>query len=370
MNTRNIRFSALAIATACLFAALWFDNRDGVQARASDQQIYQVAIPLGLIEPDIPSDNPLTAEKIELGKKLFFDVRLSLKGKMSCATCHNPNHGFAEPRAVSVSANGDKQRRNAPTILNAGYLPLVMWDGRFRTLEQQSLEPFSIWGDMSKDMGEVMEVIAADPDYQRMFLNVSDTGPTVAVMAKALAAYQRSLVSGGTRFDQYLYGERKDALTDLEKLGYEIFVGRASCINCHDIFHKSVNPLGGAVATFTDSRFHNLGVGYSNGVMKDTGRFEVTRDPANWGAFKTPTLRNVALTSPYMHDGSLATLEDVVDFYNQGGIPNPNISPGLRALHLTPMQKQGLVAFLRALTDPELERQMNSSQKAQAATSK
>lgn len=367
MSTRDRRFSALAITIACLFAASWFENRYGAQVRASDKQTYQVAIPLGLIEPDIPSDNPLTVEKIELGKKLFFDTRLSLKGTTSCATCHNPNHGFAESRPVSVSANGDKQRRNAPTVLNAGYLPLVMWDGRFRTLEQQSIEPFTTWGDMSIDIGDVMELISADSDYLRMFRIVYDTGPTVDAMGKAIAAYQRSLVSGDTRFDQFLYGERKDALTDLEKLGYEIFVGRASCINCHDIFHKSVNPLGGAIATFTDSRFHNLGVGYSNGVMKDTGRFEVTRDPLNWGAFKTPTLRNVALTPPYMHDGSLATLEDVVDFYNQGGIPNPNISPGLRTLHLTQMQKQGLVAFLRALTDPEIERQAASTQKAQAA---
>jgi cytochrome c peroxidase len=370
MNTRSARLSAITIVIAALFTAICFKGGHGAQAQASDPRPYLVPVPLGLIEPDIPSDNPLTVGKIELGKKLFFDKRLSLKESMSCATCHSPTHGFAEARPVSVSANGDKQRRNAPTVLNAGYLPVLTWDGRFRLLEQQALEPFSPWGDMSIELGEVMERVAADPDYQRMFREVFGAPPSVDALGKSLAAYQRSLVSGGTRFDEYLYGEREDALTDLEKLGYELFVGRGSCINCHDIFHKAVNPLGGGIATFTDNRFHNLGVGYSKGVMKDTGRFETTRDPDDWGAFKTPTLRNVALTPPYMHDGSLATLEDVIDFYNKGGVPNPNIAPGLHVLHLTDMQKQALVAFLQALTDPELERQMKGGSNAQANPSK
>jgi cytochrome c peroxidase len=323
-----------------------------------------------LIEPDIPSDNPLTVEKIELGRKLFFDKRLSLNSSISCAACHDPDHGFAEARAASVSANGDKQRRNAPTVLNVGYIPALMWDGRFKTLEKQSLEPFSVWGDMSLDLGDVIDRIAADGEYNRMFREVFRSGPTADALAKSLAAYQRSLVSGGTRFDEYLYGEREDALTDLEKLGYEIFIGRGSCINCHDIFHKSVNPLGGGIATFTDFRFHNLGVGYANGVMKDTGRYEVTLDTTDWGAFRTPTLRNVALTAPYMHDGSLATLEDVIDFYDQGGILNPNISPGLRPLHLTGTQKRGIVAFLKALTDPKLEKSAAAAQSPRSPGSK
>lgn len=367
MITGRLRVSAVAIAFACSLVFLLSGRNGGQQVKASDEP-YLLTIPLGLIEPDIPDDNPLTLDKIELGGKLFFDKRLSLKGSTSCATCHDPKHGFAEARKISVSANGDKQRRNAPTILNVGYLPVVMWDGRFRTLEQQSVEPFSIWGDMSLDMGDVIDQISADPDYIRMFKTVFHSGPTAKAMGRALAAYERSLISGATRFDRYLYGEKEDALTDVEKLGYEIFVGRGSCINCHDIFHKSVNPLGGGIATFTDGRFHNLGVGYLNGVMKDTGRFEITMDPIDWGAFRTPTLRNVALTAPYMHDGSLATLEDVIDFYNLGGVPNPNIAPGLRVLHLTDMQKQGLLSFLKALTDQDLERQMDVRNRAQVTT--
>ena len=370
MTTRQVRLSAVAIPFACLLAFLLFNGNGGPQVKASDERPYLLPIPLGLIEPDIPADNPLTPEKIELGRKLFFDKRLSRKGSLSCATCHDPKHGFAEARAISVSANGDKQRRNAPTILNVAYLPVVMWDGRFRTLEQQSLEPFSFWGDMSLDVGDVIDQICADPGYNRMFENVFHSGPTAAALGRALAAYERSLISGGTRFDRYVYGEDEDAFTDVEKLGYEIFVGRGSCINCHDIFHKSVNPLGGGIATFTDSRFHNLGVGYANGVMKDTGRFEITMDPVDWGAFRTPTLRNVALTAPYMHDGSLATLEDVIDFYDLGGVPNPNIAPGLRPLHLTDMQKRGLVAFLQTLTDHQLEQPVNVTDGSRVRASK
>lgn len=315
----------------------------------------QVRIPLGLIEPDIPLDRPLTQEKVSLGSKLFSDPRLSVTGKMSCATCHDPGRGFAERRSVSFTAKGEKLRRNAPSILNAGYLTTVGWDGKWTNLEQQIAEPFSKSGDMGLDIGEVLDVIDRLPDYQEPFRRAFGRKPDRAAMAEALAAFQRSMVSGDSRFDDYLFKGDAKALTASEKRGYEIFIGRASCINCHDIFHPSVNNLGGGVALFTDFRFHNLGVGYKNGKMSDPGRYLITRRAGDWGTFKTPMLRNVALTSPYMHDGSLETLREVVEFYNRGGISNPNIAPGIKPLLMSEQDVKDVTNFLGSLTDKQFE---------------
>ena len=313
-----------------------------------------LAIPLGLIEPDIPSSNPLTQDSIELGRMLFFDKDLSLNKSTSCATCHRPDHGFAEPRKVSVSANGTNQHRNAPSVVNSGFLTTVMWDGRFPSLENQALDPFRVNGDMGIDISDALDTIDSKADYKQLFLKAYGAPPNADNLGKALASFQRSLLSGNTRFDRYLFGGESNALTELEIQGYQLFLVKASCINCHDIFHKSVNSLGGQIATFTDNRFHNLGVGYANGEMQDTGRFTKTLNEGDFGAFKTPTLRNVALTAPYMHDGSIATLEDVVTFYNQGGIANPKLSVGIKQLLLSTQEKAALVAFLKSLTDTNL----------------
>jgi cytochrome c peroxidase len=189
-------------------------------------------------------------------------------------------------------------------------------------------------------------------------------------LAWALASYERSLLTGNSRFDRYLYGDDRQALSEQERQGFEIFIGNGSCTTCHDIFHPEVNELGGAIATFTDQRYHNLGIGYADGRMTDLGRYERTRDRADWGSFRTPTLRNVALTAPYMHDGSLGTLEEVVNFYNRGGESNPNISPGLHPLFLTPAEKRALVAFLKTLTDPDIEKLAETGNKAETGPGK
>jgi cytochrome c peroxidase len=320
---------------------------------------YQLPLPTGLIEPDIPRSNPVTPEKIRLGEKLFFDQRLSGSGQMSCATCHNPNNAFAERRPVSISDNGNVQKRNAPSILNSGYLTTVMWDGQFRTLETQALDPFRTNGDLHIELGDVVERISGDAGYRAAFECAFSGPPTVRRVGEAIATYERSLLSGNTRFDDYLFNGHKDALNEQERFGYEVFLERGACVNCHDIFHQSVNPLGGSHALFTDGRFHNLGVGYSEGRMKDTGRFYWSGDKEEWGAFRTPSLRNVALTAPYMHDGSLSTLDEVVDFYDRGGNPNPNLSPTMRPLLLTHEEKQALVAFLEALTDVRFEQHVS-----------
>jgi cytochrome c peroxidase len=243
--------------------------------------------------------------------------------------------------------------RNAPSLYDVGFLPTVMWDGRFRSLEEQSLHPFSRNGEMGLDPDEAVEILANDAEYRRMFTSAFDSAPSADLVAAAIASYERSLVSGGSPFDHYLFAEEEDALSPIQKQGLDVFATRGGCLNCHDVFHPKFNPLGGGLALFTDFRFHNLGVGYFEGRMKDTGRYIVTRDAEDWGAFRTPTLRNVELTGPYMHDGSLKTLAEVVDFYNRGGNTNPNISPSIHPLYLSESDRLALVEFLRALTDPE-----------------
>lgn len=320
-------------------------------SNASDST-YILSIPLGLIEPDIPKESPLTEQAVKLGEKIFFDKRLSSPPGMSCGTCHDPSHGFAEERSISLDAQSKRLRRNAPSILNSGYLTSLGWDGKFKSLEAQVIEPFSENGDFRISIEEVLLRIEQFPDYDGLFIEAFGGGLSAASIARALASYERSLVSAGTAFDKYLFGNDESALTAAEKRGFQLFTGKASCIACHDVFHPLTNPLGGQIATFTDNRFHNLGVGYSNGKMPDAGRYYVSRDKADWGAFKTPSLRNVQLTAPYMHDGSLATLEDVVEFYNKGGTSNPNLSPGIGPLYLNSQEKADLVSFLKSLTDP------------------
>jgi len=312
--------------------------------------------PVGLIEPDIPIDQPLTTEVVALGKRLFFDPRLSASGRTSCSSCHDPVAGFADSRRLSLKDNGSSTARHAPSVLNAGYLPTTMWDGKYRTLEQQVFDTFKPNGDMGHYVGDAVTAIASDPEYQRLFDRAFQAGASADRMATAIAQFERSLVSGDSPFDKHIFLRDKSALTDEQKLGLKVFSSKAGCLNCHDVFHPDFNPLGGGSALFTDFRFHNLGVGYKAGRFGDTGRFTITRDPADVGAFRTPSLRNVAERAPYMHDGSLATLEEVIDFYNKGGNANPNLSPSMRPLYLTAEEKRLLVVFLKALSDPSAKK--------------
>jgi cytochrome c peroxidase len=317
------------------------------------KETYHFEIPKGLIEPDIPADNPLTAGKIELGKMLFFEKSLSKDGSVSCASCHNPEQVFCEKLPLSsrtqVAAN-ILPDRNAISIINSGYQASLGWDGKFKSLEDQAIGSFQPYGDMGIDIGEAVQRINTGK-YIPLFKQVFNEGITTENFGKAIAAYERSLLSGNTRFDQFLFNNDQNAISENEQAGFELFIGKASCITCHDIFHPSVNALGGGVALFTDHRFHNLGIGYANGRMTDPGRFSITQDYNDWGNFKTPSLRNAAITPPYMHDGSLKTLEEVVAFYNKGGNANPNISPGLKELLLTKKEIADLVSFIKTLTD-------------------
>jgi cytochrome c peroxidase len=354
-----MKLAGVAVCVVCLSVSAFLCISDQLEVSRHAVSVgapFQVTIPIGLIDPDVPRFNPLTREKILLGRRLFLDKSLSRDRETSCAFCHNPSTAFADKREFSKTAKGTQTSRNTPSVLNSGYLTVVGWEGYFHSLEAQVANSFTHSGDMSIDIDEAVSRIETNADYQRMFFVAFGGPPNADRLTQAIASYERSLVSGNSRVDQYLFGRKEDALNDLEREGYLLFTDKAACINCHDVFHPDLNPLGGRIATFMDNRFHNLGVGYANGQMKDVGRYEVTRDPEDWGAFKTPGLRNVALTPPYMHDGSLATLKEVVEFYNQGCIKNPNLSPGLRPLYLTKHEKSALVAFLGALTDPQLDR--------------
>ena len=272
-----------------------------------------IVIPLGLdLYLPVPEDNPLTAEKVELGRRLFFDRRLSHDGSVSCSSCHDPDHGYSDGRALPVGVFGRGGRRNAPPLINRGYGTIFFWDGRSSSLEDQVLQPIQNPDEMDLTLGEAA---------QRVGLAVDE-------ISRALASFVRSILSGGSRFDHFINGER-DVLTPDEQAGLQLFRGKANCVSCH------VGP------NFTDEKLHNTGVAWKEGKLADAG--------AGRGDFKTPTLREVARTAPYMHDGSLATLEDVIDFYDGGGRANPKLDSDIRPLHLTADEKREIIAFLRSL---------------------
>jgi cytochrome c peroxidase len=289
-----------------------------------------------------------------LGQRLFFDVRLSGTGTTACASCHDPSYWFAEPRRVSISDNGQPGRRNAPSLLDVGFLPTLMWDGRFRTLEQQALGPFQR-GEMGIGVDQAVKRVSSDPQYVHLFRAALGRWPTADGVARALAVFQRTLVSPASRVDRFLVNNEPAILTPLEQDGFYVFNHRAACSRCHQLFPLRPDGKQYSRPLLTDFRFHNLGVGYRFGGFADTGRYALSRLNAEWGAFRTPSLRNSIRTPPYMHDGSLATLEDVVEFYSAGGQPNPNLSPLIRPLFLDSYEKAALVAFLRALRDPDCE---------------
>jgi cytochrome c peroxidase len=325
-----------------------------------------LALPAGLLNTDAvagPCGHPrldLSAfggperhprnELLQLGQRLFFDTRLSATGGTSCARCHDPRYGYAEPRRVSTSDRGEPGRRNSPSLLDVSYRPSLMWDGAFCALEQQALGPFER-GEMGLGIDHAMRRLSDDPSYVDLFRLALGDWPSVRGFTRALAEYQRTLFSAESRVDLFVVANDPASLTPLEHHGYQVFTRRAPCSTCHQLSPLLANGRPSRRPLFTDFRFHNLGVGYRWSGTSDAGRFGVSRIAAEWGAFRTPSLRNVARTAPYMHDGSLDTLEDVVEFYDAGGGPNPHLSPLIRPLGLNGHEKAALIAFLRALSD-------------------
>lgn len=284
-----------------------------------------------------PDDNQTTPERVALGRQLFFDRRLSASGLMSCATCHDPNADWEDRMPTAIGRDGRILARSTPTILNAAWGGPFFWDGRADTLEQQAIGPIAAPGEMNLPHDQAVERIAAISGYRRAFAEAyGDEGVTIDTIGKALAAFERSIVSGRAPFDRWVAGER-NAISPSAERGFAIFNTTGRCATCHTGWR------------FTDDGFHDIGVG-----ADDEGRAAVAPgiDQLRF-AFKTPTLRNIDRRGPYMHDGSLRTLEDVIAFYNEPPVQRPSLSPDLVPLHLSQADRDDLLAFLRTLTSED-----------------
>ncbi len=340
---------------------------------------------LGLPPVPIPDDNPQTPEKIALGEKLYREERFSTTGDVACLTCHDPEKAFTDsPLKTSEGIEKKTGTRNSPTVINSAYFSTQFWDGRSPDLEDQALHPFTNPVEHGLvDHEPILEIVRTDPDYVAAFIEVfgkKGDEITMREVTLAIASFERTVVAGNSPFDRYFYAGETDALTDQQKRGFDLFVNEGRCVSCHVVEQTQ--------ALFTDNRFHNIGVGISN-IQKDVpelattfleaertvsevdvevltdartselGRFAINRDMDDIGSFKTPTLRNVAVTAPYMHDGSVETLKDVMVHYNNGGVTdvgdpvNDFLSGGIRPLNLEEEQLDDLVAFMEALTSPE-----------------
>jgi len=318
---------------------------DGFGSRTNGQEVLKLftmklKLPLGLNEADmiIPEDNPLTPEKVALGQQLYFDTRLSADGAVACATCHNPRFGFTDGQAVSTGMKGQRGGRSAPTTVNRVFSSLQFWDGRAASLEEQAKGPMVNPIEMGNPShAPVVERLRQVSSYREAFKRAFGTADfTIDHVAKAIACYERTNLSGNAPYDRFKAGD-KAALSDAAQRGLALFEQKARCNRCHS------GP------NFTDEQFHNLGVGMTK-PQPDLGRYEISKQEKDKGAFKTPTLRDIALTAPYFHDGSAQTIEEVVELYNTGGHKNPFLSKEMLPLNLSAQEKADLVAFLRALT--------------------
>jgi len=293
--------------------------------------------PLGLPPIPDPPDNGYSPARLELGRRLFFDPVLSADRSVSCASCHRPEHGFASPEALSTGVHGRRTTRNAPSLQNRAFGRSFMWDGRFATLEEQVLQPIENEREMGLALEEALARLGAEAGYSESFAGAYPVGLSRDNLARALAQFVRRQVLGDSPVDRFRSGGERAALTPLQRTGLWVYESKGGCWRCH------VGP------NFTDEGFHNTGVGAVDGVPAP-GRFAVTGAEADLGRFKTPTLRGVALTAPYMHDGSLATLREVLELYRRGGRPNPNLDPLLAPVELSDHEVDALVAFLEGLS--------------------
>ena len=351
------------------------------RGRPADLWAYVDKPPLGLPPIPSPENNPLSPEKIELGRLLFFDRRLSHNNTFSCAMCHIPEQGFSSNElATAVGIEGRTVRRNSPTIYNTAYLDRLFHDGRERTLEQQIWGPLLAHNEMGNPaVGQVIEQIMAIPDYRTRFENAFAGRPvSMETVGMALASYERVLVSANSPFDRWYYGGEEEAMSTDQQAGFHLFTGKANCSACHQLSSES--------ALFTDQLMHNTGIGYQRSMSNtpaetrvqvapgehiavrgdvvadatepppnDLGLYEITENPDDRWKYRTPTLRNITLTAPYMHNGSISSLEEVIVFYNVGGIRNELLDPLLRPLNLSDEESNQLLAFLNTLTGDNVD---------------
>jgi cytochrome c peroxidase len=290
-------------------------------------------VPLGLDPPPIPADNPMTAAKVELGKQLYFDKRLSIDETVSCASCHDPEKGWSNADTFATGIKGQRGGRSAPTVINSAYHPLQFWDGRANQLEGQALGPIQNPIEMGHTMDACIACLNGVPGYKKQFQAVFGTDVTADGIAKAIAAFERTVLSGDAPYDRYKAGDKK-AMSEAAIRGMDLFFNKAHCSACHS------GP------NFSDAAFHNIGVSIDK-KEPDEGRKVISKLEGDRGAFKTPTLREIARTAPYMHDGSQKTLEDVVEHYNKGGIANPQLDEEIFPLNLTAQEKADLVTFMK-----------------------
>ena len=337
-------------------------------AQAMKFEDFELELPKGLSREDfyLPPDNPMSKDKVALGRTLFFDPRLSGDNTVSCATCHFPQAAFADKRQVSLGVGLQAGDRNAPTIINRAFSREQFWDGRASSLEEQLKLPLINPKEMAMPSHELLvKKVAGIMGYKNWFKRVFAREVNIDDLARAIAAFERTMVSGNARYDEFKAGDQQ-ALNEAEKRGLELFEGKARCSQCHN------GP------NFTDEKYHNLGVGWDN-TRIDLGRYNVTKDEQDIGAFKTPTLREIANTAPYMHNGTFETLEETVTLYNSGGIANPFLDVEMRRpnrtleqmleyyekrkiegesppetelvkMDLTKQEQADLVAFLRTLS--------------------
>jgi len=296
-----------------------------------------LSVPPGFPAPVFPADNELTEARFALGKRLFYDVVMSRDSTVSCASCHDPAHAFSDTVAYSTGAYRRPGTRNAPSLTNVAYQPYYTREGGVPTLEMQILVPVQEHNEFAFNLLLIADRLKKDSTYIRMSQEAYGRDPDYYIVTRSIACFERTLVSGNSRFDQFYFQGCTNALSPAEKRGKDLFYDdKTSCYKCHDGFN------------FTNYAFENNGL-YEN--YPDVGRFRLTGDSSDMARFKVPTLRNVELTAPYMHDGSIATLEDVVSHYNSGGKTHPHKSPYIRPLGLTDREKDDLVAFLNSLTD-------------------
>jgi cytochrome c peroxidase len=308
--------------------------------------VVEIKAPLGLPPVPIPADNPPTSASIALGRRLFYDTRLSKDDTLSCASCHQPGIRFSDARERSLGVGGTAGLRHAPTLVNVAYSPLFFWDGRAANLESQVGNPIADVLEMNQTHDASIAKLKDDKTYKEMFKGAFGTDEiSMERVEKALASFERTILSGNSAFDRYEYQGDKDALSPAQIRGLAIFKDpqKGNCVSCHTI--------GPSYALFTDGQFHNTGEGFGdNEEFSDLGRFKVTKLKNETGQFKTPTLRNVAVTGPYMHDGKLKTLKDVVDFYAGKGNSNPYLDKRISAIELSGQDRSDLVEFMKSLT--------------------
>ncbi len=304
--------------------------------KAKDTSLASWILPL----PPSPKDNAPNAARVDLGRHLFFDPRLSGDGNMSCATCHNPGLGWSDGLATGLGVKSMVLGRASPTIVNSAYVTILMWDGRKKTLEDQAMGPMEANVEMNMDTGKLFKWLNSNPGYQRMFESAyPGEGINAGSLSKAMAAFERTVIMNDSPFDKWLGGDKK-AMTEQQVRGFGIFIdpAKGNCAACH------------SAPNFSDDSFHNIGLAAWGKVNPDMGRYGIKPIARMKGAFKTPQIRGVALTAPYFHDGSAKTLMDVVEHYNKGGVVTTNLTSEMKPLNLSAQDKGDLVAFMHALT--------------------